>query len=208
MIESILEYLANNSPGSWAGPILGLIAFVETLFPPLPGDILFIVISGWAIAGGFSLVMAVVYGVTGCFMASCILFYLGHKPGKQFLEGWLKKRVEPEKVNKAKALIAKANERMRHDEFSRLVREEEEKREESREAQSARQKIRHENERPLIQKRNDYLNREAQALNKKYPTWNNSKSRIALRLEKDLLKRPEFKNCLIKYGSIRKLINI
>lgn len=106
MIERILEYLANNPPGAWAGPLLGLIAFVETLFPPFPGDILFIVVSGWTVSSGLPLLLVALYGVTGCFIASCILFFLGHKPGKQFVEGWLKRKVEPEKVNRATELIA------------------------------------------------------------------------------------------------------
>lgn len=106
MIEAILEYLADNPPGAWAGPLLGMIAFVETLFPPVPGDILFIVFSGWAVSSGFPLMLAVVYGVAGCFLASCILFYIGHKPGRRFVDGWLKKKVEPERVNRAKSLIA------------------------------------------------------------------------------------------------------
>ena len=106
MIESILEYLANNAPGAWAGPLLGLIAFVETLFPPFPGDILFIVVSGWTVSGGLPFLLAALYGVTGCFMASCILFYLGHKPGKQFVEGWLSRKVEPKKIDRAKSMIA------------------------------------------------------------------------------------------------------
>ncbi len=106
MIESILEYLANNPPGGWAGPLLGLIAFVETLFPPFPGDILYIVISGWTVSAGLPLLLTALYGVTGCFMASCILFYLGHKSGRQFVEGWVKRKVEPERVNRAKELIA------------------------------------------------------------------------------------------------------
>ncbi len=106
MIESILEYLSNHPPGAWAGPLLGVIAFVETLFPPVPGDILFIVISGWAVSGGFSLAMTALCGVTGCIMASCVLFYVGHKPGKQFVEGWLKRKVDPERIDKAKSLIA------------------------------------------------------------------------------------------------------
>lgn len=106
MIEGILEYLANNPPGAWAGPLLGVIAFAETLFPPIPGDILFIVISGWAVSGGLSLIMVTICGVTGCVLASCILFYVGHKPGKQFVEGWLSSKVEPEKVDRAKSMIA------------------------------------------------------------------------------------------------------
>mgnify|MGYP001046822489 CR=1 FL=1 len=106
MIEGILEYLANNPPGAWTGPLLGVVAFAETLFPPIPGDILFIVISGWALSGDLSLMTAAFYGVTGCVLASCILFYFGHKPGKQFVEGWLSRKVEPDKIDRAKSLIA------------------------------------------------------------------------------------------------------
>ncbi|MCK5116983.1 MAG: DedA family protein [Candidatus Aegiribacteria sp.] len=106
MIEGILEYLANNPPGAWAGPLLGVIAFAETLFPPIPGDIIFIVMSGWAVSGGLTIIMTTIYGVTGCFLASCVLFYVGHKPGRQFVEGWLKRKVEPERVDRAKSLIA------------------------------------------------------------------------------------------------------
>ena len=106
MIEGILDYLANNPPGAWAGPLLGAIAFAETLFPPIPGDIIFIVMSGWAVSGGLTIIMATIYGVTGCFLASCVLFYVGHKPGRQFVEGWLKRKVEPERVDRAKFLIS------------------------------------------------------------------------------------------------------
>lgn len=106
MIEGILEYLANNPPGAWTGPLLGVIAFAETLFPPIPGDILFIVISGWALSGGLSLMTAAFYGVAGCILASCILFYAGHKPGRQFVEGWLSRKVELKKIDRAKSLIA------------------------------------------------------------------------------------------------------
>ena len=106
MIESILEYLAGNPPGAWAGPLLGVVAFVETLFPPIPGDILFIVLSGWAVAGGFPLILAGIYGVTGCFLASCLLFWLGHRHGRKFVDSLLKRKVEPARINRAKELIA------------------------------------------------------------------------------------------------------
>jgi membrane protein DedA with SNARE-associated domain len=106
LIESVLEYLSTHPPGGWAGPALGLLAFIETIFPPIPGDILFIVISGWALSGGLSLVIAALYGAAGCFLASCILFYLGHRPGRMIVDGWLKRRVEPERVNRAKDLVA------------------------------------------------------------------------------------------------------
>ncbi|MCK5065118.1 MAG: DedA family protein [Candidatus Fermentibacteraceae bacterium] len=107
MIEQILEYLSNNPPGIWAGPLLGIIAFAETLFPPLPGDILFIILAGWAMAGGLSFILAALFGVAGCFLASCILFFIGHSPGRKFVDGWLSRKVNPIRVEKAKLLIKK-----------------------------------------------------------------------------------------------------
>lgn len=106
MIEGFLEYLSSHPPGGWTGPVLCLVAFVETLFPPIPGDILFIVISGWALSGGMPLPVAAASGVAGCFLASCILFYLGHRPGRKLVDRLLRKRVEPERVERARALIA------------------------------------------------------------------------------------------------------
>ncbi len=107
MIEQILEYLANNPPGVWAGPLLGIIAFVETLFPPLPGDILFIILAGWAMTGGLSFILTASFGVAGCFLASCVLFFIGHSPGRKFVDGWLSRKVNPIRVEKAKSLIKK-----------------------------------------------------------------------------------------------------
>ena len=107
MIEHILEYLANNPPGIWAGPLLGIIAFVETLFPPLPGDILFTILAGWAMTGGLSFALTALFGVAGCFLASCILFFIGHSPGRKFVDGWLSRKVNPIRVEKAKLLIRK-----------------------------------------------------------------------------------------------------
>ncbi len=107
MIEQILEYLANNPPGIWAGPLLGIIAFVETLFPPLPGDILFVILAGWAMSGGLSFILTALFGVAGCFLASCILFFFGHSSGRKFVDGWLSRKVKPIRVEKAKTLIKK-----------------------------------------------------------------------------------------------------
>ncbi|MBD3278579.1 MAG: hypothetical protein GF388_09780 [Candidatus Aegiribacteria sp.] len=105
MIEDLLEYVYSHPPGSWAGPLMGLIAFTETLFPPLPGDVIFVVVTGWAVSGGFPVALSCVCGLTGCFLASCLLFFLGHKPGKQFVEGWLENRVGVEKIDRARDLV-------------------------------------------------------------------------------------------------------
>ncbi|OPL17855.1 MAG: hypothetical protein AVO35_08230 [Candidatus Aegiribacteria sp. MLS_C] len=107
MIENLIEYLSANSPGTWAVPLLVLIAFAETLFPPIPGDVLFIVMTGWARAGGLHPAAAAACGFAGCMLASCILFYIGHRPGRQFIEGWLQERVDPSRVDRARELVSK-----------------------------------------------------------------------------------------------------
>ncbi|MFO8182995.1 MAG: DedA family protein [Candidatus Aegiribacteria sp.] len=107
MIENLLEYLSSHPPGNWAGPVLGIIAFSETIFPPIPGDVLFIVISGWAFSGGLSVSMAILYGTVGCFLASCVLFFLGHSPGRKLVDKLLKRRVEPERIDRARILVAR-----------------------------------------------------------------------------------------------------
>jgi len=107
LLEGFLDYLYSNPPGGWTAPVLALVAFLETLFPPLPGDVLFIVLAGWAFSGGLPLTVAALSGVTGCFAASCILFYLGSRPGRRFMEGWLKRRIEPARVDRASEMVAR-----------------------------------------------------------------------------------------------------
>jgi len=105
VIERILAFLSSNQPGFWAGPLLSLIAFTETVFPPFPGDILFVLLSGWAMTGGLSFAAGASFGLGGCLIASCLLFYIGHSPGRRFVDGWLSKKVDPDKVEKAKGLV-------------------------------------------------------------------------------------------------------
>ena len=106
MIESLLEFLVQHPPGPWIGPLLGGVAFIETLFPPFPGDILFIVLSGWAVAGGMHAAFIAAFGLAGCFLASCMLFLFGSIHGRKFIDGWLSRRVDPERIRRAGALIA------------------------------------------------------------------------------------------------------
>lgn len=106
MIDRLLEYLIQNPPGPWIGPLLAGVAFVETVFPPLPGDVLFVVLSGWAITGGMPAVQGALFGLVGCFLASCLLFVFGSGHGRRFVKGWLSRKVDPDRVNRAGDLIA------------------------------------------------------------------------------------------------------
>jgi membrane protein DedA with SNARE-associated domain len=106
VIDSLLKYLVLHPPGPWIGPLLGGVAFIETLFPPFPGDILFVALSGWAIAGGLHPATGAAFGLAGCFLASCLLFLFGSVQGRKFIEGWLSRRVDPDRIRRAGELIA------------------------------------------------------------------------------------------------------
>jgi membrane protein DedA with SNARE-associated domain len=106
VIESLLNYLVLHPPGLWIGPLLGGVAFIETLFPPVPGDILFVALSGWAISGGMSPASCAAFGLAGCFLASCILFLFGAVQGRKLIDGWLSRRVDPDRIRRAGELIA------------------------------------------------------------------------------------------------------
>jgi membrane protein DedA with SNARE-associated domain len=106
VIESLLQFLVLHPPGPWIGPLLGGVAFVETLFPPFPGDLLFLALSGWAVAGGMHAAYIAAFGLAGCFLASCLLFLFGSIHGRKFIDGWLSRKVDPDRIRKAAALIA------------------------------------------------------------------------------------------------------
>ncbi len=107
MIESIFEYLTNNQPGDWIFFVLAVTAFVETVFPPFPGDLLFIVLAGWTYSSGMSLVTIALVGIAGCFLASIVLFKLGRYFGRRAVEKWLARKVSHHKIERADNLIDK-----------------------------------------------------------------------------------------------------
>ena len=105
MLEGILEYLGQHPPGAWIGPILAAIAFVETVFPPFPGDVLFIIVSSWARMGGGSPVWITLAGFAGCLLGSCILFRFGRSSGVRFTRGYLSRWMAQEKIGQAEGLF-------------------------------------------------------------------------------------------------------
>ena len=107
MIENLIDYLIRHPPGAWIGPILGATALVETLFPPFPGDMLFLALTGWAVAGGAHPAVAAGYGLAGCFAASCVLFLFGSVHGKRLVDGRLARRVDPGRLGRAVGLVAR-----------------------------------------------------------------------------------------------------
>ncbi len=105
MLEGILEYLGQHPPGAWIGPILAAIAFVETIFPPFPGDVLFIIVSSWARMGGGSPIWITLAGFAGCILGTCILFHFGRSSSARSARGYLSRWMAQEKVERAEELF-------------------------------------------------------------------------------------------------------
>jgi membrane protein DedA with SNARE-associated domain len=105
LLEGILEYLSQHPPGAWIGPILAAIAFVETIFPPFPGDALFIIVSSWVRMAGGSPVWITLAGFSGCFLGTCILFHFGRSSGARFKRGYLSRWMAQENIGRAEDLF-------------------------------------------------------------------------------------------------------
>lgn len=83
-------------------------AFVETLFPPFPGDVLFVLLAGWAAgpagwAGRVALPAAC--GFAGCFSASILLVLAGSRIGRSRIRAFLASRAGEDRLVKAEALV-------------------------------------------------------------------------------------------------------
>jgi membrane protein DedA with SNARE-associated domain len=82
VIAGALEWLIGHPPGGWVHGALAGTAFVETLFPPFPGDVLFIALSGWLGGGMSSLALSAASGFAGCLAATAILVSVGRALGR------------------------------------------------------------------------------------------------------------------------------
>ena len=79
-----------NSLDSWAAaPVLAGIAFVETVFPPFPGDVLYIVAGGVVFSAGWSPWLVWIPGLFGCGIATVLLDAAGRGSGPKWLGGFL-----------------------------------------------------------------------------------------------------------------------
>jgi membrane protein DedA with SNARE-associated domain len=126
VIEQFLSWMQANPPGPWVYPVLAGIAFVETLFPPFPGDVLFIVACGWAgthlqglpgiSAPSFLLSPALhwtasaVSGFLGCFCATAILLLAGRGMAGSRAGGRLASWIGRERLERAERLFRKRGE--------------------------------------------------------------------------------------------------
>lgn len=126
MLESFVAWLEANPPGPEIFALLAGIAFAETLFPPFPGDVLFVIASSWAgssagALGGLSFpglpqgsafhwIAAAVSGFAGCFAATLILLHAGRGMAASRAGGRISALVGRERLGRAEALFRKRGE--------------------------------------------------------------------------------------------------
>jgi len=85
MTEALWEFLRGFSE-VWYPVILGLTAMVETVFPPFPGDVIYIAFSGLGWNMRILPVLLWLPGFAGCFLSTVLLDSVGRSPGLQKLE--------------------------------------------------------------------------------------------------------------------------
>ncbi len=76
MTETIWLFFLNIG-SSWHAILLGLISFIETLFPPFPGDVLYIALSGLGVSRHIPHVLLWLPGFIGCFASTFLLDSMG-----------------------------------------------------------------------------------------------------------------------------------
>ncbi len=76
MTEAIWLFFLDIGNSSHAA-LLGVISFVETLFPPFPGDVLYIALSGLGASRHIPLVLLWLPGFIGCFASTFLLDSMG-----------------------------------------------------------------------------------------------------------------------------------
>ncbi len=94
---------------SWASaPVLFVTAFIETVFPPFPGDVLYIVAGGIGFSGGSSPWILWIPGFFGCGLATFLLDEAGRGAGPKWLERFLPGGAARERgMERARSLVAR-----------------------------------------------------------------------------------------------------
>ncbi len=105
MIAALLAWLLSHPPGPWIFPVLGCVSFVETVFPPFPGDVLFIVLAGWASDGPAPAILCALAGFAGCLAATVLIVLTGRRLGRTRVRGFIIGKVGAERLEKAEGLF-------------------------------------------------------------------------------------------------------
>lgn len=105
MIEEIWSFLSGFGTG-WYPLFLGFTAMVETLFPPFPGDVIYVALAGLAARNGLSVFFLWVPGFAGCFASTFLLDSMGRSGAIEKLERLILSRAGKGGVARAKRNLA------------------------------------------------------------------------------------------------------
>ncbi len=106
MTETIWQFFLNIN-GAWHSVFLGLTAFIETLFPPFPGDILYIALSGLGTARGVPAYLLWLPGFLGCMTSTLVLYSMGRSSKLEKLELVIVKASGRNGLERSKKLLAR-----------------------------------------------------------------------------------------------------
>lgn len=89
-------------------PVLTLTAFIETLFPPFPGDVIYISAGGLFCSAGFPPWLLWVPGFVGCALATLLLEAAGRGSGFRWIERLVLHGSRGERgITRARSLLAR-----------------------------------------------------------------------------------------------------
>ncbi len=106
MTEAIWQFFLDIS-NSWHLVFLGLISFIENIFPPFPGDVLYIALSGLGSSRNIPTFILWLPGVVGSIVSTFILYSMGRSSELERLETLVIRSSGKNGVKKAKELLEK-----------------------------------------------------------------------------------------------------
>ena len=106
MTETIWQFFLGIS-NIWHASLLGVIAFVETLFPPFPGDVLYIALSGLGFSRDIPALLLLIPGFLGCMASTFILDSMGRSSKLEKMEALVIKASGKNGFERARKLLSK-----------------------------------------------------------------------------------------------------
>ncbi|MCK5841496.1 MAG: VTT domain-containing protein [Candidatus Sabulitectum sp.] len=106
MTETIWQFFMGIG-NVWYSVFMGLIAFVETLFPPFPGDVLYIAISGLGVSRNIPVLVLWLPGFLGCVVSTFILDSMGRSSKLEKLESLIIRTSGKHGFERSKRLLAR-----------------------------------------------------------------------------------------------------
>ncbi len=99
-MEALVAYLSGLDP-IWVYVSVGLVAYIENLFPPFPSDVLVIAAGSFAAGKTVDPVLTVAIATTGSTLGFMTMYMIGEWFGRKILDAGKISFLPPEKVAKA-----------------------------------------------------------------------------------------------------------